>query len=1195
MSCRLTLSICISLILPALAEPPTGTGAELPLLDSLRDLPTLREKANASKRVLAVDLMQGTEGALLDGASASRLPAGRYRLHLSLSINPLGHPLIRDYAIVVRAGAQELALDSLDFAKSEEPVHFIHDFVSVDRVNVPVTVKWELGERARMSRAKADTPSLPKANIGGPPAPAEEGEEDLILEFEQEGDGTVTLGQAQKIEFRLCAHFAAIVPLGQLAVTQFHADKLLYEPGERGNLSLTVRNYSRAPATDELSVELVRELSDTTLLDRRQVAVPPLSNHQVRVPFTATGRWGTAVRATIGSGPSSASETYFSVSDNFYEVGIGYGTPVHTDTKRYLQHPEHMRANYLNWLDVFFWAPCDWACLVSPLKRWWGGQCDYPHDEDNLKDLIVQCHRQGIKLAAYCSKNAAGPFGWEVARRHPEWFARSPRGGIAGSYHVEHLDRWNDEDWRASDEEGGYRSEETRWYGANVDLRRVDALDYGIDQIVKSVKHYGWDAVRFDGHYTIVGNDAVSTRNMRRLKERVWKELPNFRFGFNYGCGPEWHGGITHEMREALAGGGMYMQEGIRNWRHTDSQYSSWKHYASNELRIAKQLQTLGGTYHCIWSLQGLTRPQAFYKFVYGLVAGGHPCYGSFVGLPGCENWGAFMTRWSSMLWDPGLRAVPNPEQRFAVRAEGVQWQPFVQERVGSEERKFVVLHLVKPPPDDAIAKTEFPLAPLPLTVQYTPEGGTRIKRVVLVRPERSPFEEELPVERSSGRTTVRVPKMRLWALLVWEVEGKFTVPSVPPRFTEPPDPAQVAEAEKRALITRTDPNKAALTHEAAPGVIVHLLNHGSANIGKPLTFDPDSDQGTVHWRDKSRQSATLGSYWFEEIPPGEHRISLSFKWTDALEKPTPQKVSVQVINEHGDGNPGLTLVTPGYPSPPEGAKSLGERGKYQYYGIGTFKRTDPRYIHVVCQATTSKVGDNALYLDKIKVETVGGGMDRDLAKFYKLAPKPDGLRVPNGAKPQHVLFVKGMFWEPYLAKTGLDLRTTYSLPVGHEELYAYDCVVLCNIDFMRMKLPRRKLLKDFVEDGGRLVFLGGCFTLGQGGVLGTFLDEILPVTCAGPYEVAQCDPPLLLGPSHDKIYADRPALFWRHRVTPRPDATVLAWAGSHPISVSGRAGKGIVRVFAGTTLGQGSDQLTPFWETASWQRLLQRMVYGEE
>ena len=1174
-----------------------GAVPEIPVLDDAAALPKFRERARELGRVHAADLMKGTEGRLLDGASESELSRGRYRLHVGLAISPLGHQFISDIAVTTGCGGGKLVVTSLDFLRSDEPIDVSLDFVVTRSGRAPVAVAWSVGEQAKLNRAKAKLPGLLRSESAAPLDEGKAGKEDdeeLILEFEQSRDGTISLDDLKSIEFCLSVHYAVIQPLSPLAITRLQPDKLHYRPGERGSIHLTVRNYGDKPVSERITVELAQELADSEVLAEKDVQVAARSEERFQIPCTASGRFGTGVRATIHAKPvPHCAADYFSVADNFWEVAFGYGTPVHTHTDKYRELPEHMRANYLNWLDVFFWAPCDWACLVSPLKRWWGGQCDYPHDEENLKDLIRLCHAQGMKLAAYCSKNAAGPFGWEVARQHPEWFTRSPLGGINGSYHVRHLDLWNDAEWRASTDDGNYRSDETRWYGCRVDLRRVDALDWGIDQIIQSAKHYGWDAVRFDGHYTIIGNDDVSTRNMRRLKERVWKELPDFRFGFNYGRGPEWHGGITHEIREAMAGGGMYMQEGIRNWRYTGSQYSSWRHYATNELRTAKQIQSLGGSYHCISDLQGLSEPQAFYKLVYGLIAGAHPCYGSFVGLPGCPNWGAFMTRWSSMLWDPGLRVLEAPRERFIVDAERIQWEPFVQERIASEKRKFVILHLVTPPPSDRIAQTAFPLPPKPPTVRYTPEPDTKVSRVYVVRPDEGPVASELvrwPETDPRGRVVVKVPEMRLWAMVVWEIRGKFTLPTVPPKFTEPPDPVKVADAEKRSLITRTDPNKQAIQEETGPGVIVHLLNHGSANIGKPLTFDPESEVGTVHWRDKKRRSARLGSWWFERIPPGKHRISLRFKWTDALPRPTPQKVSVEIINEGGKGNPRSILVTPGYPDPPAGAKTLGQRGRYQYYEIGTFERTRAGYIHAVCHATTAKVGDNALYLDKIKVEAVGGNSDGELAQYYHLVPKPAGLRVPDGANPGRVLFVKGMFWQQYAARSGIEMEMSYAVPTGYEQLYAHDCVVLCNIDFSRADLPTRKVLKDYVEDGGRLVLLGGCFALGQGGIRRTFLDEVLPVACAGPCEVVRCDPPLLLGSAPGKPHPQRPAIFWRHQVSPRPGSTTLAWAGTRPIAVAGRYGKGYTGVFAGTVLGQGGDGVRAFWETSAWSDLLKQL-----
>jgi hypothetical protein len=82
------------------------------------------------------------------------------------------------------------------------------------------------------------------------------------------------------------------------------------------------------------------------------------------------------------------------------------------------------------------------------------------------------------------------------------------------------------------------------------------------------------------------------------------------------------------------------------------------------------------------------------------------------------------------------------------------------------------------------------------------------------------------------------------------------------------------------------------------------------------------------------------------------------------------------------------------------------------------------------------------------------------------------------------------------------------------------------------------------------------------------------------------------LGPTSESSYSVKPALFWRHLVKPRPNSTVLAWANKYPIAVKGNYGKGQVLVYAGTVLGEGDKEMTPFWNTDSWKHLFKRLVF---
>ena len=134
-------------------------------------------------------------------------------------------------------------------------------------------------------------------------------------------------------------------------------------------------------------------------------------------------------------------------------------------------------------------------------------------------------------------------------------------------------------------------------------------------------------------------------------------------------------------------------------------------------------------------------------------------------------------------------------------------------------------------------------------------------------------------------------------------------------------------------------------------------------------------------------------------------------------------------------------------------------------------------------------------------------------------------------------------------------------------------------------------MLKDFVEDGGRLVILGGICTLGCGGMKGTYLEEMLPFALGGPSEIVSSELPLVLGLKNNVPYSDRPAVFWRHNIPLRPGAEVLSFAGPNPIAARRTVGKGSVVVFAGTVLGERTDQTKPFWECNSWATMLKKMI----
>lgn len=951
-----------------------------------------------SGRVFAGDLTTADTGVVLSMEPRERLASGRYRLHVPIFLAPYDHPICRDVSVRVKAGSTEQIYTLAELSDQDGAQVKSFSFPVGKGTGSKVEVSWQLGERGRMQRLQ----NLGRQEVKLPDA-LERKEDDLdILDIldDTEPDGSLSLAEANALPTRIVVRYPVIEKLSPVGVLDIEANKVLYEPKEKGHLTVKLKNVSARKATVGLKVLLHSGLGSRTEVYNQELDAGSAES-TLKIPFTAPARWGAEAECVITHlGKEESWRTYLGATDNFWEMGIGHAYPIFTQGDRGEKLirgvPGQLRNKYTNWLDLFFWAPCDWSRLTPASKLWWGGQTGYPHDEENLQVFIQALQEQGIRVSAYVSRNAAGPHGWETARQHPEWFGG---GRFSGRYNVEHLDHYNDPEWRAKQEEL-----DLGWYGVKVDLTQVEPLDYGIDQIIKSVDHYGWDAVRFDGHYT-TGFDAISTRNMRRLKERVLAVYPDFRLGYNWGRAPEWKGGFNHELREAMAGGGMYMQEGIREWAYTRERYWSWNHYAENEMRIAKRIKALGGSYHCILDLQGdLSVAQRYYKLVYSLACGAHPAYGTHYAVAGSPSWGAFMTRWAELLWHPDLRKVSEPSQRLHVGMDKVLWKPFLQECVRAPDRKQVVAHLVNPPTHDGINKGQLP-SPLekPFSLKIQLGEGESFQNALLLTPEHEPFAKPLTGKLVGREVSFKIPRLQHWAIVVAELGGSFEVPATPPAFTEKPDLAGIPGGGGKTVVA--DPNKEDVSSGILPSEgLERLLDSGSVNIGNPMVNDPESPLGIVQGRRKDQSSVRMGKWWMG-APAGGYEVYLRVKWTDDKDSPTPQRLNTQISATLS--NPvwhKATLVTPGYPDPPEGAVVMKSKGAYHDYKIADIDRWWDGSFRFLTHATTNQPGDNQIFQERVIFKRVRTFSDQDLWEHgTKVSKKPEGLRTPDGKSPQKV------------------------------------------------------------------------------------------------------------------------------------------------------------------------------------------------
>jgi hypothetical protein len=155
------------------------------------------------------------------------------------------------------------------------------------------------------------------------------------------------------------------------------------------------------------------------------------------------------------------------------------------------------------------------------------------------------------------------------------------------------------------------------------------------------------------------------------------------------------------------------------------------------------------------------------------------------------------------------------------------------------------------------------------------------------------------------------------------------------------------------------------------------------------------------------------------------------------------------------------------------------------------------------------------------------------------------------------------------------------------------------------MRLPKGALdqLREFVNQGGGLVVLGGYATYDNGGFGGTPLEEMLPVSLKGSYLelyiTAEKGAKLSKGEQADwpmrYDFSANPIAYYYHILTPKPGAKIQVKVGNQAALVSGTFGKGRVVACALTVNGNPPAGVTPFWEWKDWPAMLAQAVEWAE
>ena len=586
--------------------------------------------------------------------------------------------------------------------------------------------------------------------------------------------------------------------------------KIIYRTGEAAQGSVSVYNGASEPRSVTLRCTLESDVNRTRPLKEMQLTLAAGERRAVPVTWN-TGReeFGFALSAVLSDAQGkeiSQGREYFNVSDNLWQVSIyeysrgcsvpnGVGPNESIPVSAIKQNEALLAADlakpidpvywhYGNYIEIYAWAPDDFFNMTPASDYWYSGTGSYTMGKKLLRMTIEWLHRRGMRAAAYANPFSCGYVGDTICQQHPEWFAYGQNGEpIIASYYQKKLEvarvmggaPWNLQ-----------LAPYAIWI--NVNIARPEPIDAQVEQIVKTQKMFGWDAVRFDnGPYTAAGydfngkkidgndpkkKDALEVSAWARMRDGVHAQLgPNFGVGDNFDY--ELSEPDRAAWNETCRKGGLLMEEIPRSSYSPQSPHNRWEDYMTYYAKVSGIVHALGG-HHLIIGLDYQNPVDHLYLNVITYAIGAHP-YANYHSddLP-LGNYAQFATRYSSLIWDVNrLKPLAHPETQLEVKSPGpIWWKEMACTRQTAEGKRQYIVHLVNPPVQERIYSDETNKVPPPLQnieVNLRPDKGEKISHAWLLSADPTMHRTELPVTAKGDQVSVTVPRVDFWSIVVFE------------------------------------------------------------------------------------------------------------------------------------------------------------------------------------------------------------------------------------------------------------------------------------------------------------------------------------------------------------------------------------------------------------------------------------------
>ncbi len=706
-------------------------------------------------------------------------PAGDYEAVFWLEAAPI--EVLHHLGVTIQGGDNSVTLGQIQFDARQGyqafPLRFFHAGGKLTLSCRAVGGTGFDGMRQTISAQELD--SLPKAPgesglLGGDSSEKDEaGGLDLVLD-NLEGERDVKRLSAFEPRV-LCDRIdLRTLRLAPAAVTRVEVDKVHYAPGETVKAQVWVQ-VPAGSAPLRLVAEDVTELDASREVFTRDLSAEPAS--PIEFEFKLDDReFGHELRCSLRAQDRVVHDRseYFGVSKNVYRVGVtGGGGPQDMrafsveDGDRLMQAA---KKGYANYFERFAWAPCDYSNLAPDDEIFYSGQVQYPGSRTGFRNLLEAAHRVGVKGITYGKSCGAGIEGFRTFQRHPEFFSQSAEGPGCEAMSVFYLERMvaNDYNLHSPPSEGGWQ----HWASLWVDWSHKEAVEFGADAIIKSVEMFGWDGIRWDGHFVGKQQPFIDKLNAR---------YPNFVHGYNIAFAnpgsalflpPD-----TNDFPEVAAHHGMLMDESVRDWSHSNFSPGYPRPFYEAVCREADYEKRIGGLPLIITFDMGSVQDKTF-NVLCALAAGQRYTYMTSPGDFAFGTLPKFLARYSAFVWDDTCR-VAHPETSIAVTAADPAavapwWRESVWLRSLPGGRQQLLVNLLNPIGySNFSARVQAPPSHLSnVSIRVTTPEGAKLVRVAHASPDLPEGHRFLTPTLEGKSATVTLAEVRTWSILILEYEG---------------------------------------------------------------------------------------------------------------------------------------------------------------------------------------------------------------------------------------------------------------------------------------------------------------------------------------------------------------------------------------------------------------------------------------